>query len=140
MALRVLAVDDHREAIVEHQAVEVDEGHPELLAERLVDLLLRHEVQLEERVAEPEPRLLLMVQRDLELMLGDGLGLDEDVAQPVLLAVAVEDIVELALGDRPLAHQDLPQRRRGLRLPLDHEGHRELALVDQALSDENLAE
>ena len=67
VALRVLPVDDHREAVVEHQAVEVDEGHAELLAERLVDLLLRHEVQLEERVAEPEPGLLLMVQRDLEL-------------------------------------------------------------------------
>ena len=57
-------------------------------------------------------------------MLGDGLGLDEDVAQPVLLAVAVEDVVELALGDRALAHQDLAQRRRGLRLPLHDEGRR----------------
>jgi hypothetical protein len=140
VALRVLPVDDQRQAVVEHEPVEVDERDPELLAERLVDLLLGHEVQLEEGVAEPEPGLLLMVQRDLELMLGDRLGLDEDVAQPVLLAIPVKNVVELALGDHALAHQDLPQRGRGLGLPLHHEGGRQLALVDQALADQDLAE
>ena len=109
------------QTVVEHQPVQVDERHPELLAERLVDLFLGHEVQLEERVAQPEPGLLLVIERDLELVLGDRLGLDEDVAQPVLLAVAVEDGVELPLSDRPLPHEDLPERRRGLVLSLDHE-------------------
>ena len=44
------------------------------------------------------------------------------------------------LGDRALTHEDLPERRRGLALVLDHESAGQLALVDQALAHQDLAE
>jgi hypothetical protein len=140
VALRVLPVDDEREAVVQHQPVQVNERDAERLAERLVDVFLGHEVQLEEGVTEAEPGLLLVIERDLELVLGDRLGLDQDVAQPVLLAVPVQDGVELPLRDRALTDQDLAQRGRRLRFPLQQQRRGEVGIGDEPFPDQDLAE
>ena len=48
---------------------------------------------------------------ELELRLADHVGLDEDVAQPVLLVVPVQHRLQIGRGEGPLLHEKLPDRR-----------------------------
>ena len=91
MLLREVLRQDRGEAAVDREAIEVDEGDVQLGAQRELEHLLVDEPQLQERVAEAEPGAPVVVDAELELGLADHVGLDEDVAQPVLLVVAPED-------------------------------------------------
>ena len=113
--LRERLRDQRREAAVDGEPVEVDEGDVELRAERQLEHLLVDEAQLEQRVAEPEPRAPVVVDAELELRLADHVGLDEDVAQPVLLVVAAQHSPPDRPGRAPPARRESarPGSRRG---------------------------
>jgi hypothetical protein len=140
VALGIVPADERGDVAIEDQAVQVEKGDTELGAQGLGQELLGQEVQLEQGVAQPEPGPALMVERDPELILGDRLGLDEDVTQPVLLVVPVQDVVELPLGQRQLLDQDLAQRDAGLVGLLEVERGVELLLGDQTFAQEELTQ
>ena len=62
--------------------LEVDVGDLQLPRERAADLLLGDEAGLDEHAAELAPAALLLVERGLELVLGQQLLLEQNLAQP----------------------------------------------------------
>lgn len=87
----VALVDQLFEARVEIPRIQIDERDVKMRAQRLLHLLLGDEVQVQQDFSEAEVRLPLVLQRGLELGLGDHLGLDQHVTEPILLVVSVED-------------------------------------------------
>ena len=138
--LRERLRDERREAAVDGEPVEVDERDVELRAKRQLEHLLVDEAQLEQRVAEPEPGASVVVDAELELRLADHVGLDEDVAQPVLLVVAAQHRLQIGRGEGALLHEKLPDRGAvGARL-LRTESAGQLPLRDQSLPEQELAQ
>src|SRR5204862_4317761 len=75
----------HR-GLVERQLLQVHERNLQVTRQRFVELLLLHDAEIGEHAAELAAGLLLLDQRLLELFRTDDLLLDEQLAEPDLLA------------------------------------------------------
>ena len=140
MTLRVALAQQRRQAPIDHALVEVDVQDVELHAERLPHCLLGEHPELQERFSEGPARLPVTLQGRLELRRRDRARPDQQLPEPRPLLVQLEDVGELALGDRPVADEDLPEGLVGLERGLDAHRLLELRLGDEALPGQEVSE
>ena len=113
MADGVGAVDETGERRVNLHAREVEKRHVHLQAQHLPHLVFGEVAKLDQRLAERQPHLWLLLEGAGQLRIGDGSGLDQHLAQLGAHLRPVEQQVQLPARDQPAVDQDLPERHVG---------------------------